>query len=371
MRTCQWAAVILYMVLMSSTLLAGNSRFFVGTYTTGTTSEGIYTGTLDTETGEIEGIRAVAEAVNPSFLARSPLGGFLYAVMEAKGGEVGAFRVDNDGGLAPLNVRPSGGAEPCHLMVTHSGRHVLVANYTGGSVACLAVAPDGSLGEMTDTREFEGSGPHPKRQQKSFAHAVVPDTQDRFVYVCDLGADKVWSFQFDSTNGTLAATEPGCGEVPPGGGPRHFVLSPDGRFAYANNELGLSVTAFRRDPQSGLLEAFQTLPTSQVSTGPADGVTTAEIVMHPTGRFLHVSSRGDNTLAGFSIADDGSLTFLESQPSVVDAPRGMALDPSGRWLVVAGQKDNRLATFAIDPDSGRLSPTGFTAEVPAPVCVVF
>jgi 6-phosphogluconolactonase len=159
--------------------------------------------------------------------------------------------------------------------------------------------------------------------------------------------------------------------VPPGGGPRHFVLHPNGRLAFANNEMGLSVTAFRRDPETGTLTAFQTVPTSETLTGPVDGVTTAEIVLHPSGRWIYVSSRGDDIIAVFTVADDGSLTRVQNIPAGVAVPRGMALDPTGRWLVVAGQKDNRLATLAVDQKTGLLTATGHEASVPAPVCVVF
>jgi 6-phosphogluconolactonase len=358
-------------LVTTMSLAAESQRFYVGTYTKGTESEGIYTGELDTRTGALSGLRVAGRAVNPSFLALAPDDSTLYAVMEAQGGAVGAFAVAPDGSLEVRNHQPSGGEGPCHLAVTPSGRQVLVANYSGGSVTGFPVNPDGSVGAVNASVVFTGSGPHPHRQKKPYGHGIVTDPEGRFAYVCDLGSDRVWSFRLGADTGSLTPTEPDAGMVPPGGGPRHIVLHPNGRFAYTNNEMALSVTTFRRDPDAGTLTAFQTVPTSETLTGPVGGVTTAEIVIHPTGRWLYVSSRGDDIIAVYDIAADGSLTLRQNCPAGVVVPRGMGMDPSGRWMIVAGQKDNRLATLAIDPTTGRLTASGHTAEVPAPVCVIF
>lgn len=366
----KWLPAIL--VIASAMSASSESvRFYIGTNTRETGSRGIYSGLLDTDTGALSGIELAAEATNPSFLALAPDGKTLYAALEASGGAVGAFRVESDGKLSALNSASSGGSGACHVSVDRAGRHVLVANYGGGNVSVLKIAPDGSLGGSTAFVQFSGSGPHPSRQKKSFAHAIYSDAADDFVYACDLGADKVWSFRFDKEAGTLTATPQGSGQVPPGGGPRHLAFHPNGRFAYANNEMGLTVTAFARDPASGELTALGTVPTSEKLTGPTDGVTTSEIICHPNGKWLYVSNRGDDIIAVFAIADDGSLTLVENVPAGVAIPRGMGLDPSGNWLVVAGQKDNRLTTFQIDQTSGRLTPSGKTADAPAPICIIF
>lgn len=362
---------LLITLITTMTLQAEKTPFFIGTYTKGTSSEGIYAGWIESQTGALGGIHLAAEAGNPSFLALSPRKNFLYAVMEGDEGMVGAFALTPAGKLTPLNARPSGGGAPCHVTVTPSGRHVFVANYSGGSMACFRVEADGSLGEASDRKQFEGSGPHPTRQKKSHAHSVLVDSSERFLYVCDLGADKVWSFHFDPERGLLTPCRSPAGTVPPGGGPRHFVTSPCGHFAYTNNEMGLTITAFRRAPETGTLTEFQTVPSSPPGLGPVDGVTTSALVLHPGGRFLYISTRGDNTLSTFAIAADGSLQHIQTIPSTVDTPRGMALDPSGRWLVVAGQKDNRLVSFALNPENGQLSPTGSEVAVPTPVCITF
>ncbi len=353
------------------TALCQDARFYLGTNTGKTDSKGIFTGVLDTRTGALGGVELAAEANNPSFLALAPGGKFLFAALESAGGAVGAFRIGADGRLTSLNTAPSGGNGACHVSVDQAGRHVLVANYGGGNISCLPIQSDGSVGPATAFVQFSGSGPHPGRQQKSYAHAIYTDAVDTFVYACDLGSDKVWSFRYDKAAGTLTPTDPAAGLVPPGGGPRHLAIHPGGRFAYANNEMGLSVTAFSRNPATGILTALQTVPTSEKLTGPTDGVSTAEIICHPSGKWLYVSSRGDDIIAVYAIAPDGKLTLLENAPAGVQIPRGMGLDPTGQWLVVAGQKDNRLTVLKIDPTTGKLTPTGQSVETPSPICVVF
>jgi 6-phosphogluconolactonase len=364
----KWLSAAL-LAASTMTALSNNARFYLGTNTGKTESKGIYTGVLDTRTGALGAVELAAEANNPSFLAVAPDGKFLYAALEGTGGAVGAFRVEPDGKLTPLNTAPSGGNGACHVSVDHAGRHVLVANYGGGNISCLAIQSDGSLGPSTGFVQFSGSGPHPDRQKKSYAHAIYADAAGKFVYACDLGSDKVWILHFDQTEGTLTPTAAGI--APPGGGPRHLAISPNGRFAYANNEMGLSVTTFARDPDTGRLTALQTVPTSEKLTGPVAGVTTSEILCHPSGKWLYVSSRGDDIIAVYAIAEDGKLTLLENAPAGVQIPRGMGLDPTGQWLVVAGQKDNRLTVLKIDPTTGKLTPTGQSVEAPSPICVIF
>jgi 6-phosphogluconolactonase len=366
----KWLTAIL---VIASAMSASSEtlRFYIGTNTRENGSRGIYTGLLDTNTGALSGIELAAEATNPSFLALAPNGKTLYASLEAKGGAVGAYKVEADGKLSPLNTTSSGGDGACHVSVDRAGKHVFVANYGGGSVSALAIEPDGSLGKSTAHVKFSGSGPHPDRQKKPYGHAIYADAKDAFVYACDLGTDKVWSFAFDKDSGSLTATPQTAGQVPPGGGPRHLAFHPNGRFAYANNEMGLSVTTFSRDPATGDLTALGTVPTSEKLTGPTAGITTSEIICHPNGKWLYVSSRGDDIVAVYSIAEDGSLTLIQNAPAGVQLPRGMGLDPSGQWLVVGGQKDDKLTTLKIDPATGKLTPSGHTVAAFTPICIVF
>jgi 6-phosphogluconolactonase len=358
------------LTLLTATVTAADLTFYLGTYTRGDKSKGIYVGKLNAETGKLGPIELAAEAANPSFVALSPNGKFLYAVAEAGGGGVSAFSVGADGKLTKLNEQPTGGAGTCHVWVDATGRNVFAANYSGGSLAAFQTKADGSLSERTAFIQLEGSGPNPKRQTKSYGHAIYTDAANKFVYGCDLGSDQVWSFAFDAAKGTLTPTNPPSAKVPPGGGPRHLAIHPNGRFAYTNNELNLSVTAFSVNASNGTLTTLDTISTLPPNT-PTEGFSTAEIFCHPTGKWLYVSNRGHDTIAVFAIGADGKLTFLEAAPAQVKIPRGFAIDPTGRWLITGGQNDHRIAVLAIDPKTGRITFTGQTAEVGAPVCVLF
>jgi 6-phosphogluconolactonase len=339
---------------------------YFGTYT-GPQSKGIYRSILDGETGRLSVPELVAEASSPSFLALSPDGCCLYAALEADGGAVGAWKIGDDDRFTALNQRPSGDGA-CHVQVDAAGKNVLAANYGDGSIACFPLRDDGSLKERSALARHTGNGPNPQRQDKPHAHSVYTDPTDTFVYACDLGTDEVKIYRFDAATGTLTPNDPPAARVPPGAGPRHFALHPGG-FAYANNEMGSSVTVFGRDAATGALTAIETVPTLPKGAD-REGNLTAEMFIHPTGNWLYVSNRGHDTIAVYAIGADGTLTVLEYCPTPRE-PRGFGISPDGQWLVVGGQKDDTVAALRIDPATGKLKATGQTVEVGAPVCVLF
>ncbi len=339
-------------------------------------AKGIYMLRMDPQSGALTEPQLAAETKNPSFLAFGKDRRFLYAVSEVTdgatpGGGVASFSIDRKSGkLTPLNVQPSGGKGPCYVSVDKTGRNVLAANYSSGSVACLPIADDGSLQAPSATVQHAGGGPDAKRQTGPHAHFIDVDAGNRFAFACDLGLDKVLIYRLDAQKGTLQANDPAFAAVPPGSGPRHLAWHPDGTLAFVINELGSTVTAFRYDAQRGALSALQS-----VSTLPADFQGKnycAEIVVHPSGKFLYGSNRGHNSIAVFAIdGESGKLTPLSRTSTQGDWPRNFALDPSGRFLIAANQKSNDLAVFAVDQKSGALMATGARVNVPAPVCVRF
>lgn len=367
---------LLILIFMSSSAALNSSahareaRFYLGCYTNSGKAEGIYTAVLDTETGKLSEPVLAAKAKNPGFLALSPDGKYLYAAMEDKSGAVGAYKVAADGTLTELNILPSGGAGACHVWVDSTGRNVLVANYSDGSMAILHTKEDGSLDRQTAYEKFTGSGPHPSRQKKSYGHAAYTSPDNKFVYVCDLGSDKVWAFAFDAAAGTLQALEPAFGQVPPGGGPRHLAIHPSGEHMYVANEMGLSVTHFSRDVKSGALTPQETFPTLPEGA-PREGASVAEIFLHPSNKWLYVSNRKRDTYAVYVVKPDGSLAWAEEPAAEVKVPRGFHIDPTGKWLVSAGQDDYKVTVLTIDQTSGMLTPTGNTITVGNPVCVLF
>ena len=362
----------------------GPIRVYVGTYT-GKQSKGIYVMELDPKTGSLSEPRLAAESTSPSFLAVHPSKNFLYAVNEVpefqgqKTGSVSAFAINDDGALTPLNQQSSGGAGPCHLDLDRNGQCVLVANYAGGSVALLPVDGDGSLKPPSSVIQHQGSSVNKQRQEAPHAHCinVVPDSVRRnppggLALVADLGLDKVLAYQFTlpaRTDGTLAPANPPSVATAPGAGPRHLAFSPGGRFVYVNNELTSSVTAYSCG--KGGVKEMQTLSTLPEGYE-GKGNSTAEIAVHPTGKFVYVSNRGHDSIAIFR-ADEktGQLTAAGHESTGGKTPRNFAIAPGGKYLLAANQNSDSVVVFSIDQETGDLTPTGTTVLVPTPVCVVF
>ncbi len=363
----------------SPTTTAGPStlRIYVGTYTSPATgSKGIYLLELDMRSGEIKPMGLAAEVASPSFLALHPSRRFLYAVGELnefqgkKAGAVSAFAIDAQSGrLTLLNQQPSGGQGPCHVTVDPAGKCVLTANYTTGTVAALPIDKDGRLREPTSIIQHTGSGPKAKRQQGPHAHSINLDPAGRFAFAPDLGVDKVFIYRLAAKDRSLVANDPPFAQIAPGSGPRHFTFHPRGRFAYVINELTSTITAFSYDADRGALKELQTIST--LPEGFTGDSFTADIHVHPNGRFLYGSNRGHNSIAVFAInPDTGRLTAAGHEPTRGEWPRNFSIEPSGRWLLAANQKSNSVAVFAIDQRTGLPAVTGQPLETPSPVCLL-
>lgn len=352
-------------------------KTFIGTYTNGT-SEGIYVADFDNTTGKFGPAKLAAKCVNPSFLTLHPHGKLLYAVGETNdyGGEasgsVHAFSIDpKTGMLTELNAQASKGGAPCHLVVDDTGKTVLVANYHGGNVASLPIKDDGRLGAANSVHQHRGSSVNPNRQEGPHAHSINLDADNRFAFAADLGVDKILVYRFDADTGTLSHDQaPVSATVEPGSGPRHFAFHPSEKYAYLINELASTVTAFTYDKPSGTLETLQTIST--LPDGFDGQSSTAEVVVHPTGKFVYGSNRGHDSIAVFRVDDaSGKLTSVEIEKTGGRTPRNFAVDPSGKYLLAENQTDGNVHVFAIDLNSGQLTPTGEVLEVPTPVCIKF
>ena len=349
---------------------------YIGTYT-GPQSQGIYRTSLDPRTGALTAPELVAATANPSFLAVHPNCQFLYAVNEMwnpaghpSPAVTGIVIAAATGQLTNLNAQPTGGAGPCHLVVDPTGKNILVANYGGGSLAVLPIDAAGRLGAATAFIQHHGASVNPKRQTAPHAHGLAIDSANQFVFCTDLGLDKVLSYRFDAVHGTLTPNDPPGVAVQPGAGPRHLAWHPSGRYGYVINEMASTITAFRYLAPRGVLEEVQTIAT--VPDNFKQPTTTAEIAVHPSGRFLYGSNRGHDSLAVFAIdSQTGRLTWVESQSSQGKSPRHFAIDPTGQLLVVANQESDNIVVFRIDSQTGRLQATGQSIRVGAPACVVF
>jgi 6-phosphogluconolactonase len=347
---------------------------YFGTYTK-SKSKGIYRALFDTVTGKLGETELVAETTNPSFLGIHPSRKFLYAVGELagkKGGAVSAFAIEPSGKLTLLNQQSTVGTGPCYVGVDKLGKNVLVANYGGGSVAVLPIGADGKLAEASAFVQHVGSSVNPKRQQGPHAHSIFLDPANRFAFAPDLGLDKVMIYKFDAGKGTLVPNDPAFGAVAPGSGPRHFAFHPSGRYAYVINEMLCTVTAFAYDAGRGALSEVQTITTLPAGETVQPGYSTAEVVVHPSGRFLYGSNRGHNTIAVYAVdPETGKLTPVQHAPTLGEMPRNFNLDPTGLWLIVGHNNSDFVFVFSVDPATGKLTPTGQKVEVSMAVCVKF
>jgi len=333
---------------------------------------GIHRFELEMATGKLTPLGVTSGLANPSFLGLHPTGRFLYAVNEVwgkEGGTLSAFAIDPaSGDLTFLNKESSGAAGPCHLVVDAAGKNVLAANYGGGSVCVLPIGADGTLGKATASIQHTGHSVDPKRQKGPHAHSINLDAANRFAFAADLGLDKILIYRFDPAKGTLAPNDPPHAKMAPGAGPRHFAFHPGGRFAYVINEMGSTVTAFAYDAAKGALTEIQTVTT--LPEGFKGESWTAEVQVHPSGKFLYGSNRGHNSIAIFAVDPaTGKLTPRGHESVRGDWPRNFGIDPTGTWLIAANKKSSNLAVFRIDPSTGALALTGAPIALPAPVCV--
>ena len=347
---------------------------YIGTYTR-TEEQGIHWLKLNLGSGKLTAVGKLAGQKNPSFLAIHPNKKFLYAVNEIgnyngeKAGGVSAYAIDSESGaLTFLNQQSSKGGAPCHLVVDATGRNVLVANYTGGSVASLPIARNGRLRKASAFVQHTGSSVLVPRQSAPHGHSINVSPGNKFAVAADLGMDKVLVYGFDAKQGALKSA--GFAKVAPGAGPRHFAFHPNGKFGYVINEITLTVTAFGWNEGQGRLNEVQTITTLPEER--AKGMSTAEVQVHPSGKFLYGSNRGHNTIAVFAVdSASGKLKAVQHQSTLGKTPRNFGIDPTGQFLIAANQSSGDIFTFRINQATGKLTPTGHKIEIPMPVCVKF
>jgi 6-phosphogluconolactonase len=381
---------LLFLTAMFSTLVAGaapSRLVYVGTYTDwslvvpvhrnppGERSKGIYAFRFDTDKGVLTPLGLAAETANPTYVTFSPSGRFLYAtneIYEYEGkpaGAASAFSIDRESGrLTLLNQMSSGGTGTCYARVDLTGRNLLLANFGGGSVSVLPINTDGSLRPASAFVQDSGSGPNP-RQAGPHAHSFNISPDNRYAIEAEFGLDKLIVYHLDADTGSLTPADPPFAAVKPGSAPRHFTFHPRGDVAYSLNEISSTITVLAYAGETGSFHELQT-----VSTLPADfhgANTAAEVLVHPSGKYLYASNRGHNSIAVFGIDDTGKLKLLGDVPSGGRTPRGFCVDPDGRWLITANQDTHNIAVFSIDPATGFPAPTGQSLEVRSPVCVKF
>jgi 6-phosphogluconolactonase len=361
---------------------APKARFvYVGTYTFPGTApggthqsqaKGIYVFRMRPSDGGLTLVQVV-EIPNPSYLALDPPVRHLYSVNEMTKGGVSAYVINQANGmLTPLNTLvPTNGQDTTHLSVQPSGRYLFAASYTSGDFQVFQILGDGSIGAMTDNFQSvgNGTGPNPARQEGPHAHQIITDLDGNHVFGVDLGADKVNVWNLDAGTGKLIANTVPFAPIASGSGPRHMAFHPDRQHAYVLSELASSVTVFDYDRVRAAFiwkQTISTLPPDFTGTN-----TTAEIRIHPNGRFLYNTNRGHNSVTMFEIEpDSGELEVIGWESTRGQWPRGMNIDPSGNFLYAANQNTDNVAVFRIQLANGRLR-FSTLINTPTPVDVEF
>lgn len=324
--------------------------------------------------GTLTPLGAVGEVKNPSWVTTDPHAKYLFAASELEGktnGGVAAFTIDHQTGkLGSINHVDSAGRAPCYVAVDKTGRMLIVANYSTGGVASYPIEQDGSIGQMASLMTAEGSGPDKARQEGPHAHEAVIESDNQRVYVPDLGLDRIRIYKLDPASAKLTPNDPPYAQAPAGFGPRHMVFGKGSKYAYVINELKPFVSVFEHDASNGSLKHLTDVPTlpddfREENSG-------AEIRLHPSGKFLYTSNRGQDTIQVFTVdSASGALKRVQVVPTGGKEPRGFALDPSGHFLIAGNQKSNNVVVFKVHPKNGELSASGAKFEVPSPVDVLF
>lgn len=379
-RICKYLTRIgLFLLLFSinlGVLGADMRKVYIGSYSPAD-QMGINCYGFNPETGKMNFLSGTPGIENPSFLALHSNGRFLYAVSETDGGEgntsggVASFRVISPkGDLEKINEVSSGGAAPCHISLDRSERVLMTANYNGGNIAVFPLGEDGSLGKMSSFHQHQGAGSDLPNQRSPHAHSINPDPSNRFAMVADLGLDKLFVYQLNPADGILIPHSPAFVQVKQKSGPRHLAFHPNGSLAYLINEIASTITVFEYDSKAGRLEEIQT-----VSTLPKDFSgrnSTAEVVVHPSGRYLYGSNRGHDSIAVFKIEESsGRLEPLQYKLSGGRSPRNFCLSPNGNFLLAANQRSDNLVVFPVERASGRLLDPVEEIRTNSPVCVRF
>lgn len=365
-----------FILLLLSTAVhsIAQERFlFIGTYT-GTGSKGIYVYKFNSSTGKATPV-SIAEGIeNPSYLALSSNGKFVYAVTESAGktnSAVSAFSFDrNNGKLTLINTELTGGDNPCYVAVTKKNNYVFTANYTGGSITAFPVKPDGSLAPRSQLIQHEGKGTNPSRQEKPHVHSTIFSPKEDFLFTPDLGLDKLYSYAFNpSAPQPLKPASTPFTETKPGSGPRHIDFHPTKPYVYLIQELTGFVVAYKYD--NGKLTPIQ-----ELAAHPDDykgTIGSADIHVSPDGKFVYASNRAaENTIAIFAIDQaTGQLTSKGFVSTSGKAPRNFVIDPTGKFLLVGNQDTGNIVIFKRDQQTGLLEKTADEINIPKPVCLKF
>jgi 6-phosphogluconolactonase len=359
--------LLLAALLLPAPAFAAKYFMYVGAYTQGT-SKGIYAWSFDSKDGSLKPLGLMATTPQPAHLWIAPNGKTLYTVNWENDGGVSAYHIDgHSGALTFLNRTSSHGAQPNQVVVDPSGRMAVTVNYTSGTLAAYKIEPDGRLGEAFYVDQHTGKPLSPK-QPGPKQHGIQFSKDTKFMFITDLGLDRVYSYRFDASAPSITPLDPPYISTHAGAGPRRIQMSPDGKFLYVDHETDSEVGVYTID--GGKLKEIQV-----IGTVPDDAKahnTTAELVISADGKFLYVGNRGHDTVTVFAIdRNTGMLSLKENIPSGGKTPRNVRIDPTGNWFFAANENGGNVTEFKVDKASGHLTPTGVTGSIDTPGGIYF
>jgi 6-phosphogluconolactonase len=368
---------ILVCSILLSTGVFGQVRkeiIYAGTYAI-RDSKGIYVFELSRANGSLKNIQTINDLESPTYLEIHPSGKYLYAVNRGalvKGesfGSVSAYAIDpKTGKLTFINHVSSYGKDPCHITFDRSGEWAFISNYSEGNFIVLPVFEDGSLGAPSDSKKYSGRSTNRLRQDQPHIHSAEVSPDNRFVYVSDLGTDKIYTYELDTVNGKIIPAFKPEVVVTAGSGPRHFAFDKTGNYAYSAQELSSTVGVFGVDRTNGALQLLRDTIKS-LPVGASEVNTSADIHTDPSGKFLYVSNRGFDGLSIYAIQPDGSINLTGHQKTMGKTPRNFLVDKKGKYLWVANQNSDNITIFRINPRTGLLTFTNMQTPIPSPVCL--
>jgi 6-phosphogluconolactonase len=363
----RFAPLLLAALLLPPPAFAAKYFMYVGAYTAGT-SKGIYAWSFDSKDGSLKPLGLMATTPQPAHLWIAPNGKTLYTVNWEADGGVSAYHIDgHTGALTFLNKSSSHGGDPNQVVVDPSGRVAVTVNYTTGTLAAYKLEPDGKLGEAFYVEKHSGVPLSPK-QPGPKQHGIQFSKDNKFMFITDLGLDRVYSYRFDAAAPSITPFDPPYVQTHAGAGPRRIQMSPDGKFLYVDHETDSEVGVYTID--GGNLKEIQV-----ISTVPAEAKahnTTAELVISPDGKFLYVGNRGHDSVSVFAIdRKTGILTLKENVPSGGRTPRNVRIDPTGNWFFAANENGGNVTEFKIDRATGHLTPTGVAVSIDTPGGIYF
>jgi 6-phosphogluconolactonase len=371
-----WCAGLLSMLVLAGPGAAQpcqGTDFYIGTQGSGQ-GQGIFAARLDERQGSLCLLGLAAELERPTWIEAHPTRPLLYAASDDKAANETRGRVlvlrpaGDEGRLTVISSADSGGAGATHLTFDAKGKAIFTANFRSGTAGVLPVASDGTVSAPTSTVQNVGTGPK-ARQTSPHAHGVALDAGGKYLFVPDLGADKLFVYRYDAGQGSLVpAAEPSV-SLPPGSGPRHVALHPKGRYAYLISEFSPVIWVYRQDAKTGGLTLLQSIAAG--TDDEADTIKGAEIAISPDGRFVYTSTRGEDTIGVYAVQRDGTLQEVQRVASGGKVPWSFRLHPKGKWLLVANQGSNSVTLFRRNARSGMLEPVGQPLSVNLPTSVAF